>query len=152
MKSLRFAAACLAALFCTPAWAESLRVGDIIIEQAWGRATMPSARTAAAYLTVRNTGTQPDRIVTMETPVAGHAMAHETLQEGNVLKMQESGQLTVPPGGTLEMKPGGTHVMLMDLKGGLKVGQEFPLTIVFERAGTAKVPVKVGKPGAMGPE
>ena len=50
------------------------------------------------------------------------------------------------------MKPGGTHIMLMDLKGGLKVGQEFPLTIAFEKAGTVEVPVKVGKPGAMGPE
>lgn len=152
MKSLRFAAACFAALSCASAWAEPLRVGDIIVEQAWGRATMPSAKTAAAYLTVRNTGARPDRIVSMETPVAGHAMAHETLQEGNVLRMQEAGQLTVPPGGTLEMRPGGTHIMLMDLKGGLTVGQEFPLMIVFERAGTAKVPVKVGKPGAMRPE
>lgn len=36
--------------------------------------------------------------------------------------MSEAGPLSVPPGGTLAMKPGGTHIMLMDLKGGLKVG------------------------------
>jgi periplasmic copper chaperone A len=34
----------------------------------------------------------------------------------------------------------------------LKVSQEFPLTIAFEKAGTVAVPVKVAKPGAMGPE
>ena len=75
-------------------------------------------------------------------------MAHETRQEGDVSRMSEAGPLTIPPGGTLAMKPGGLHIMLMDLKGGLKVGQEFPLTIAFEKAGK----VKVGKPGAMGPE
>jgi periplasmic copper chaperone A len=66
--------------------------------------------------------------------------------------MSEAGPLNVPPGGTLEMKPSGMHIMLMDLKGGLKLGQQFPLTITFEKAGTVEVPVKVGKPGAMGPE
>jgi periplasmic copper chaperone A len=79
-------------------------------------------------------------------------MAHETRQEGDVSRMSEAGPLSVPPGGTLTMKPGGTHIMLMDLKGGLKVGQEFPLTIAFEKAETVAVPVKVAKPGAMGPE
>src|SRR3546814_17548027 len=79
-------------------------------------------------------------------------MAHETRQEGDVLRMRETGPLTVPPGGTLEMKPGGTHIMLMDLKGGLKVEQEFPLTIVVAGRGTDEVAVRVGKPGAMGPE
>lgn len=132
--------------------ADPVRVGDLAVEQAWARATAPSAKTGAVYLTVRNTGTQPDRIVSVETPVAGHAEAHETRQEGDVLRMRETGPLAVPPGGALEMRPGGTHVMLMDLRNGLEVGQEFPLTIVFERNGTADVPVRVGKPGAMRPE
>lgn len=66
--------------------------------------------------------------------------------------MPETGPLTIPPGGVLAMKPGGTQVMLMDLKDGLKPGQEFPLTVTFEKGGTVQVPVKVGGPAAMGPE
>jgi copper(I)-binding protein len=140
------------AILTASAQAEPSRVGDLIVEQAWARATMPSAKAGAAYLTITNKGSQPDRIVSLEAPIAGHAMAHETRQEGDVSRMSEAGPLSVPPGGTLAMKPGGTHIMLMDLKGGLKVGQEFPLTIAFEKAGTVAVPVKVAKPGAMAPE
>ena len=134
------------------AHAAEVTAGDLVIEQAWARATTLSARTGATYLTVRNTGSQPDRILSMETPVAGHAVAHQTRQEGDVSRMSETGPLSISPGGTLEMKPGGMHIMLMDLSGGLKLGQQFPLTITFERAGKVEIPVKIGKPGAMGPE
>lgn len=152
---MRITCCALGALFLTAvagtAFAEPAQVGSIIVEQAWARATTPSAKTGATYLTVRNTGAQPDRIVSMEAPVAGHAMAHQTKEEGGVSRMSEAGPLGIPPGGAMVMKPGGTHIMLMDLKGGLKSGQEFPLTITFEKAGTVQVPVKVGTPGAMGP-
>jgi periplasmic copper chaperone A len=134
------------------AHAAEITAGDLVVEQAWARATTPSAKTGATYLTVRNTGSEPDSILSMETPVAGQAVAHQTRLEGDVSRMSEAGPLSVPPGGALEMKPGGTHIMLMDLKGGLKVGQQFPLTVTFEKAGKVEVPVKVGKPGALGPE
>ncbi|TWA72712.1 hypothetical protein FBZ82_102312 [Azospirillum brasilense] len=141
----------LALLASVPADAEPVRAGDITVEQAWARATVSSAKTGAVYLTVRNSGTQADRIASITAPVAGHAMGHETRRDGDVMKMQEA-PLTVPPNGALEMMPGGTHIMLMDLAGALKPGQGFPLTVTFEKAGTVQVPVTVGKPGAMGPE
>ncbi|MFP5516431.1 MAG: copper chaperone PCu(A)C [Alphaproteobacteria bacterium] len=142
----------LALLASTPAAADPVRAGDITVEQGWARATPPSTKNGATYLTVRNGGSQADRIVSFAAPVAGHVMAHETTQENDILRMHEAGPLIVPPGGTLEMKPGGKHVMLMDLKGSLSPGQEFALTVTFEKAGSVQVPVKVGKPGAMGPE
>lgn len=43
------------------------------------------------------------------------------------------------------------HIMLSDLSSGLKAGQRFPLTVTFEKAGIVEIPVKVGKPAAMGP-
>ena len=134
------------------AYAAEITASALVVEQAWARATTPSTKTGATYLTVRNTGSEPDSILSMETPVAGQALAHQTRLEGDVSRMSEAGPLSVPLGGALEMKPGGTHIMLMDLKGGLKLGQQFPLTITFEKAGKVEVPVKVGKPGAMGPE
>ncbi|EWY42475.1 copper(I)-binding protein [Skermanella stibiiresistens SB22] len=145
-------AAALVLAFVASAHAEMAKVGDLVIEQAWARATTPSAKTGATYLSVRNTGPESDSILSMETPVASHAMAHQTRQENDVSRMSEAGPLSVPPGGALEMKPGGTHIMLMDLGGGLRLGQQFPLTITFEKAGKVEIPVKVGKPGAMGPE
>lgn len=135
----------VAAIAAPPAHAD-----DIVIEAAWARATPPSARTGAAYLTIRNDGSRPDRIIAMTTDIAGHAMAHESRQEGDVMKMQET-PLTAPPGGVLEMKPGGVHVMLMDLTRPLKSGEIFTLSLTFDQAGTMTVPIKVGSVGAMRP-
>ncbi|MGF7213349.1 hypothetical protein GGE65_007989 [Skermanella aerolata] len=100
------------------AYAAEITASALVVEQAWARATTPSAKTGATYLTVRNTGSEPDSILPMETPVAGQAVAHQTRLEGDVSRMSEFGPLSVPLGGALEMKPGGTHIMLMDLKGG----------------------------------
>lgn len=134
-----------------PAMAEPARTGAITIEQAWARATTPGAKTGAAYLVIRNDASQPERIVSLAAPVAGQAMTHETKRQGDIHTMTENTAPTVPARGSLTMEPGGLHVMLMDLKSGLKPGQEFPLTVTFERSGAVQVPVKVGGPGAMGP-
>src|SRR3546814_16170661 len=69
--------------------ADPIRVGDLVIEQAWARATVPSAKAGAVYLTVRNAGAQPERIASITTPVADHPMAHETRQEGEVFPIRE---------------------------------------------------------------
>ncbi|MGA1860297.1 copper chaperone PCu(A)C [Azospirillum sp. 11R-A] len=134
------------------AGAAPVSVGDLSVERAWARATIPSAKTGAVYFTIRNTGARPDRILALETTVAGHAMPHQTMQEGDVSRMVEENSLSVPAAGVLELKPGGTHIMLMDLKGGLNPGQSFILSVTFEQAGTVSVPVTVGRAGAMGPE
>src|SRR3546814_12660940 len=49
--------------------ADPIRVGDLVIEQAWARATVPSAKAGAVYLTVRNAGAQPERIASITPPV-----------------------------------------------------------------------------------
>jgi periplasmic copper chaperone A len=138
----------MSVLALSTAFADPIQTGSLVVDQVWARATIPSAKSGVVYLTVRNTGSQADRIISLEAPVAGEVMAmrHGTSKPGEV------GELIVPPSGSLEFKPGETHIMLSDLNSGLKVGQQFPLTITFEKAGTVRIPIKVGKPAAMGPE
>ena len=59
--------------------------------------------------------------------------------------------LEVPPGGKLELKPGGYHIMLLDLKQPLKVGDKLPLRLTFENLGTIDIPVVVEAMSAMNP-
>ena len=47
------------AVLTASAQAEPSRVGDLIVEQAWARATTPSAKAGATYLTVRNKAPNP---------------------------------------------------------------------------------------------
>jgi copper(I)-binding protein len=128
-------------------WAQSK--GGVEVDTAWARATPGNSKDSAAYLRIRNTGTTPDRLLAVSTPVAGTAQPHETKVENGIMKMRPVGALAVAPGQTVELKPGGEHIMLTGLKQPLKPGDSFPLTLRFERAGDVAVTVKVEHAGAM---
>lgn len=44
----------LAALLAAPVHAQEVKAGDLVITQAWSRATPSGAKVAGAYLTVQN--------------------------------------------------------------------------------------------------
>ncbi len=122
-----------------PAMAQS----PIQVTGAWARSTPPGAKSAAAYLTVVNTGKEADRLVAASTPAAGAAEVHRTTNDNGVMKMRPAGPLDVRPGAPVVLSPGGLHVMMTDLKRPLTDGQDFPLTLVFEKAGRVQVSVHV---------
>ena len=51
--------AALAALFAAPACAEDVKAGDLVIRQAWSRATPSGAKVAGGYLTSRTRAPRP---------------------------------------------------------------------------------------------
>ena len=52
----------IAALFFSPARAEEVKAGDLVITQAWSRATPGGANVGGGYLTIQNKGTEADRL------------------------------------------------------------------------------------------
>jgi len=132
--------------------AQTMTTAPITVEHAWARATPGTITTGGAYMTVIDHGAAADRLIGVSTPVAGKAEIHEMTNDKGVMKMHMVDGLAVEPGKPLELKPGGYHVMLMDLKHPLKEGDSFPLTLVFQKAGSVAVTVKVAKAGAMAPD
>jgi copper(I)-binding protein len=120
------------------------------IDHPFARATPPGAKTGGVFVTVENTGSQSDRLISVSSPVAGVADLHEMKVDAGVMRMRGVAALEVKPGETLELKPGGYHVMLSELRQPLKVGDKFPLTLKFENAGTVEVSVWVEEMGAGG--
>ncbi len=137
-------------LWSADAKADEYRVGEIAVVHPWARATASTAKTGAAYMTIRNGGADTDRLVAVSSSVSKKAGLHESLMEDDIMKMRPADAIDVPAGGTVALKPGSYHVMFMGLKGALKKGTSFPLTLVFEKAGEVDVMVKVMKAGAMG--
>jgi periplasmic copper chaperone A len=89
----------------------------------------------AVYVTVTNTGTQADALLSASSDVARTVELHEVKNDGGVMKMRPVAKIDVPAGGKIEMKPGGYHVMLLGLKRDLKKGDKVPVTLKFERGG-----------------
>ena len=72
----------------------------------------------------------------------GDGMGGDTHGSGG-MRMRPVDRIPVPAGGVRLLKPGDYHIMLIDLAGELKVGDTFPVTLRFERAGTLKVTAEV---------
>ena len=154
MRLDRFAAALLAfAPFFAPAPAaahEFHRIGDIVVEQPWSRAT--TAKVGGAFVTLRNNGAVADRLVKVSSPLAEKGDIHETKVENGVATMRPVDGVEIKPrGGSVQLKPGGIHVMLMGLARPLKEGGRIKLTFTFERAGAIEVEARVEKAGAGAP-
>ncbi len=123
----------------------------ISIEMPYAFAVPSGARSAAAFMTLRypESGVVPDRLMQVQTPVAGRAEIHAILIDDNTMMMRKVPVLPLPPGGRLELSPQGAHIMMMELRQPLKAGESFPMTLVFEKAGSVEIAVPVRAPGDM---
>ena len=136
------------ALIATAATAEDYRFDSLRIDRPIARATPPGAKTGAVYFTVDNGSNNAERLLHASTPIAGGVALHQMAIENGVMKMRAIPSVEINPGGRLELKPDGYHLMLIDLKQPLKVGETFPLMLTFQRAGTVRTVVTVEEMGA----
>lgn len=111
--------------------------------EGWARATVPAQTGTAAYLTIHNSGPGADRLKSVSSPAARAVSIHSTSTAGGVMRMRSLNGLPIAPGKAVAMKPGGIHLMLTGLRAPLKAGQQLPLVLGFERAGTVRARISV---------
>ncbi|WP_420134888.1 copper chaperone PCu(A)C [Rhodopseudomonas sp.] len=148
-----FASAAVIGLLSSAAvQAAEVKAGDLVIDQAWSRATPGGAKVAGGYLTIENKGTTADRLLSGTADVSGKVDIHEMSMDGGVMKMRmlEKG-LPIEPGKTVKLAPGGYHIMFQELKSPLKEGDKVPVTLQFEKAGKVQVTFDVQGVGAKAP-
>jgi copper(I)-binding protein len=133
-----------------PAAAHDAKLGPLTIDHPWARATPGQARNGAVYLTIKTSAAEGDRLIRAESAVAAKVELHTHLHENGVMKMRPVTDIPVAPGKLTKLEPSGLHIMLLNLKAPLKVGDKFPLTLVFEKAGSTSVEVAVEAAGAAG--
>ena len=141
-----------AVVVADPVRAVDVKAGDLVISQAWSRATPGGAKVAGGFLTIENKGSAPDKLVAVSAEIAGKAEVHEMTMVNGVMKMRPLDKgLVIEPGKTVKLAPGGNHVMLQDLKAPFKEGEKVPVTLEFEKAGKVSVSLDVQGVGAQAP-
>ena len=134
-------------VFASAASAHEYKIGDLEIVHPVARATPPNAPVSGGYMVIRNTGTEPDRLIGGATDFAGKVEVHEMAMEGDVMKMRQlTDGLEIPAGGEVTLKPGGYHVMFMQLKDQLQPDTKKKVTLRFEKAGEIEVEFLVATP------
>lgn len=121
--------------------------GHLAIAHPWSMELPPNAPTVAAYFVISNAGPDADRLIGVDSPIAGAAQLHEHVNKDGLMKMQQVPTVDIPAGGAVTFAPMAYHVMLLDLKdrSTLTDGQTFPLTLHFEKTGDVTVQVMVQK-------
>lgn len=108
------------------------------------RARASNSDVSAAYFLIKNAGAADKLLsVSVDPSIAGMVQLHTMVMEGGTAKMQQVMGIDVPANGSVELKPGGFHVMLMNLKSELKVGDTLTLQLKLEKAGTIEVKAPV---------
>lgn len=154
-KRLGIAVFVLALLFAgaQSVFAHEFKVGDIEIGHPWSRATPAGAKVAGGYFTITNTGSSPDRLLSISSDISAKAELHEMGVKDGVMTMRPVVDgLEIPAGGKVILGPGSYHVMFMDLKQPPREGEMFAATLTFEKAGAVTVKFAVQAIGSPAPQ
>ncbi len=139
------------ALTLSPGFAQSVKLGDLTIENPWARATPKGAEVGAGYLTIRNDGPAADRLTWISTDFAKVQM-HEMKMADGVMEMRElTDGVEIPAHGAVKFAPGGNHLMFVGLKAPLVKGGSVRATLTFAHAGSTALEMPIESAGASGP-
>jgi periplasmic copper chaperone A len=118
-------------------------LAQVNVSSAWVRSTVPGQSGTGAFMTI--VSKDGGKLVGAASAVAGVVELHEMAMDNNVMKMRAVPALDLPAGREVQLKPGGYHVMLLDLKRPLKVGEKVQIELRLESRDGKRVtqPVEV---------
>ncbi len=133
--------------------------GGMQVLDAWARPTMRGSDQqagdsagageygpSAIYLRLKNTGSEPERLIRATTDVARSVEIHESREEAGVMRMSRVEGIDIPGRGEVHLQPGGYHIMLEGVNRPLAPSDTFSITLIFERAGSLSARVEVREP------
>lgn len=103
----------------------------IKVEDPWVRVTFGQSRATAGYMALIDQSGKGNALVALEMADGAKAEIHETVMDADIVKMRMVKSFPIPAGGKAELTPTGGHIMIMGLKGPLKVGETLPMKLKF---------------------
>jgi copper(I)-binding protein len=143
----RILALLAAVLFSAPVLAHEVTVGDLQIIHPHIPQPAASAKAAGGFMAIVNNGTEPDRLLGIESDIAMKSEVHESkVDASGVGTMAHVDFIEIPPGQTVNLEHGGYHVMFMGLNGTLTEGEMRQATLIFEKAGRVEIEFMIDPP------
>ena len=103
------------------------------VTEPWARSTVAQQKTTGLYLQLKSA--RGARLVAAHSAAAGAVEIHQMSMQGDVMRMRALPDgLDLPAGEVVKLEPGGYHLMLLDLKRPLAVGDAVAVTLVIEGA------------------
>jgi periplasmic copper chaperone A len=115
----------------------------IAISDAWVSPAVQAGGNLALSMSIRNEGAAADTLLRVRCPVANFSEKHIVDRGEGAPAMRAVPSIPIAASGTTVLKPDSYHVMLLQTRQTLAVGEVFNCSIVFQKAGTIDVEVKV---------
>jgi len=139
----RIALVLLAFITCATTVSADDASSKITVSHAWARATVPSAKNGAVFLTITAPPGLSDKLIAVRSSAAEQVQLHRNTMENGIARMQSIAAIELAQGKAVKLDPRGLHVMLVGLKRPLQEGDRITLTLVFEKSGDMSVEVPV---------
>jgi copper(I)-binding protein len=118
--------------------------GEVVkISNAWVHAAEQVGGNVALSMTIRNEADVADALLRARCPVANFSEKHTVDRGEGSPAMRAIPSIPIAASSTTVLKPDAYHVMLLQTRQTLAVGEAFNCSIVFQKAGTIETEVKV---------
>jgi periplasmic copper chaperone A len=92
-------------------------------------------------------GPNADELLRVNSDITLKTEIHETMDHGGKMTMMPLKSVPIPADGTVNFAPGGKHVMLFDMRKGLKPGSTLRLDFTFASGEQIYIDAPVLAPG-----
>jgi len=100
------------------------------VVEPWARPA-DAGKNTAVYLEMENTLPEGDSLTGVRSAAAERTELHESVMEGETMRMRPIIGVALPSGGRIVFRPMGPHVMLLRLRDPLVPGDTVEVTFVF---------------------
>ncbi len=114
----------------------------INIEKAWARPAL-RGNPLAVYFKIENNLKETEKLISVTSQVAELNEIHLSNMVDGTMKMVKQEFVEIEPNKVLEFKPMSYHVMLINLKQDLNVGDQIEISLIFEKFGEKNIIVEV---------
>ncbi|MGH8459984.1 MAG: copper chaperone PCu(A)C [Stenotrophobium sp.] len=112
---------------------------------------LPASLPAAGYFTLSNTGDSALTLTGARSTDYGSVMMHQSMTDSEGAHMRMVDAVAINPGETLRFKPGSYHLMLMDARSKIEVGEKVPIQLMFADGHSLDAEFTVRPAAASGP-
>ncbi len=103
----------------------------IEVHEVWMR-PVAQGENGAVYFVIHNHSSTTDEIVGVTAEIARAAEIHESRMNGDVMEMHRLESVPLEASAEVEFAPGGLHIMLVDVREDLRLGDEIEITLHFD--------------------
>ncbi|MDE6885505.1 MAG: copper chaperone PCu(A)C [Helicobacteraceae bacterium] len=112
---------------------------DIVITEAYARATPPNVKNSAIFMKITNNSQKAIALIDAKSSVSKIVEIHTNVKENGITKMIKMQKLEIEPNSTSILAPKQNHIMLIDIAKQLVDGDSIDLTLIFDNDKTIKI-------------